>query len=519
MSDLTVPISLQSLRKTEPLAGDVVVGKDIIELLAGAMYADPLTVYREYVQNAADAIEEARRQTLSFDAGPQVSIWLDHEQRVVRIRDQGVGVSSADFERRLTAFGASKKRGSGLRGFRGVGRLSGLGYCQELIFRSRQDASSKVRELRWDNRALREKLRDADYRGNLSDLVKEVATVANIPAGDFPARFFEVEMRKVVRIRNDLLMNEDEIRRYLSEVAPLPFAPDFTFGPRIRKWLGEHGLQQPIDVELHDGKGPIYHRARNEVVSKAGVTTFHEVDCVPITNSAGEVLAVGWVLEHDYIGALPSSSRLAGIRLRVGDIQVGGELILAPLFTEARFASWAAGEFHVLYPRIVPNGRRDEFEHSPAYSELLDALRVHAKDLSQIIRVKSEERRRKRRAKLALTYARAWLEVAKEKKHHATIRLVAADQAGAQLSLIEKESARIALDSDALKEATQLRASALRVKAGLVQKGAGRPVMGRSKGAVAAVTAILGSTTQIAKALPLAQKVIEAMEATVRVPK
>jgi hypothetical protein len=515
MNDLTVPIKFEGLRKTERLAGDVVVGKDIIELLAGAMYADPLTVYREYLQNAADAIEEARRQELPFDKGPQVSIWLEHDQRIVRIRDQGVGVSSADFERRLTAFGASKKRGSSLRGFRGVGRLSGLGYCQELVFRSRQDASSKVRELRWDNRVLREKLRDADYGGTLSDLVKEVATMVTVPAGDYPARFFEVEMRKVVRIKNDLLMNEDEIRRYLSEVAPVPFAPDFTFGPRIRKWLGEHGIQQPIEVELHDGRGPIYHRARNEVVSKAGVTTFHDVDCVPITNSAGEVLAVGWLLQHDYIGALPSNSRLAGIRLRVGDIQVGGELILAPLFTEARFASWATGEFHVLHPRIVPNGRRDEFEHSPAYSELLDALRVHAKDLSQTIRVKSEERRRKRRARLALTYALAWLEVAKEKNHHATIRLVAADQAEEQLALIDKESARIAIDKETLKEAAQLRISTQRVKSGLEQKGAGRPAMGRSKGAVAAVTAILGSTTQIAKTLPLAQKVIEAMEATV----
>jgi hypothetical protein len=39
----------------------IVVGKDILEVLSNAMYVDPLAIYREYIQNAADAIDEARR--------------------------------------------------------------------------------------------------------------------------------------------------------------------------------------------------------------------------------------------------------------------------------------------------------------------------------------------------------------------------------------------------------------------------------------------------------------------------
>ena len=38
---------------------DIVVGKDILELLGSAMYADPMNVYREYIQNAVDAVDEA----------------------------------------------------------------------------------------------------------------------------------------------------------------------------------------------------------------------------------------------------------------------------------------------------------------------------------------------------------------------------------------------------------------------------------------------------------------------------
>src|SRR3546814_19617948 len=39
----------------------VVIGKDILELLSSAMYTDPLTIYREYVQNPADANEAIGR--------------------------------------------------------------------------------------------------------------------------------------------------------------------------------------------------------------------------------------------------------------------------------------------------------------------------------------------------------------------------------------------------------------------------------------------------------------------------
>lgn len=38
----------------------IVIGKDVLELVSSAMYVDPLTIYREYVQNAADSIDEAQ---------------------------------------------------------------------------------------------------------------------------------------------------------------------------------------------------------------------------------------------------------------------------------------------------------------------------------------------------------------------------------------------------------------------------------------------------------------------------
>ena len=38
------------------LSEKILVGKDILELLSGAMYVNPLNLFREYVQNSADSI-------------------------------------------------------------------------------------------------------------------------------------------------------------------------------------------------------------------------------------------------------------------------------------------------------------------------------------------------------------------------------------------------------------------------------------------------------------------------------
>ena len=149
MSTAIVNLSVPE-RPWVPRSTPLTIGKDVLELLTTSMYVDPMTLYREYIQNAADGIDEARALGIlrSHPAGV-VEISIDATTRTVRIRDNGIGVPGVDFERRLTAFGASSKRGTDARGFRGVGRLAGIGYCQELVLRSRYAGESDVNEMRW----------------------------------------------------------------------------------------------------------------------------------------------------------------------------------------------------------------------------------------------------------------------------------------------------------------------------------------------------------------------------------
>lgn len=72
--------------------------------------------------------------------------------------------------------------------------------------------------------------------------------------------------------------------------------------------------------------------------------------------------------------AIPASTNVRGLRLRVGNIQVGGDKLLEDLFPEPRFNSWSVGEIHILDQRVTPNGRRDHCEQNVHYLNILNHL-------------------------------------------------------------------------------------------------------------------------------------------------
>lgn len=370
----------------------IIVGKDILEVLSNAMYVDPLAIYREYIQNAADAIDEAHRTgILSPRKTGTVEIEIDIEKRAAIIRDNGTGIPSAEFENRLVSFGASVKRGTNSRGFRGVGRLSGLAYCQELLFRSRSIGESLVSELRWDCRKAKALLRSADFAGDLGDVVAQSVQVRRIDAKKRPEHFFEVELRNIQRLRNDWLLNPTVIEEYLSQVAPLPFAPRFRFADDIATMLVEHAGLTDITLKVAGRAEPTFRPHRDSFDIAGGKDNFEELQKITIPGYDGGTAAVGWVLHHGYRGAVPDSN-LKGLRLRSGNMQVGTNGILEDLFIETRFNAWSVGEIHVIDSRIIPNGRRDHYEQNVHYTNLINQLSPIAREISNRCRTSSTRR-------------------------------------------------------------------------------------------------------------------------------
>jgi molecular chaperone HtpG len=374
----------------------IVIGKDILELLSSSMYVDPMSIYREYVQNAADSTDQARALGVMDErAAARVEIEIDASKRSIRIRDNGLGVPRAEFVQRLVAFGASTKRGQRARGFRGVGRLAGLGYCQELLFRGRSQGDPIVFEMLWDCRKLRALLRAADSNHHLREVVMQTVSTRSVETARVPGHFFEVEMCGVIRHRNDQLLDPDAVTSYLSQVAPVPFSPEFSHRDDICNTLKAYVKLGELRIAINGAETPVYRPHRNTIPLSAGVEErFQAWEPVSVPAQDGGMAAIGWVLHHSYAGALASATGIKGLRVRCGNIQVGDDRVFEELFLEPRFNSWTVGEIHVIDPRILPNGRRDHFEQNAHYQNLLTHLTPLARELSRRCRTSSIKRNR-----------------------------------------------------------------------------------------------------------------------------
>lgn len=397
----------------QPLETGISIGKDILELLSSSMYVDPMTIYREYIQNAADSIDDMRAS--ASDVSGLVEIKIDTASRSVTITDNGGGIPEDEFISRLTAFGGSTKRGRPTRGFRGVGRLAGIGYCQELIFRSRCAGEKLISELRWDCRQLKTILRADNTNDNLEHAVLQVVTVRRHTAnGANHGHFFQVELKGIIRHRNDQLLNETAVADYLAQVGPVPFHQDFVQRERILAHITDVAHLGDVEISIN-GSAPVRRPFRTSFqIGEHEWDTFSKVELITIPAIDGELAALGWIAHHAYRGALSTALGIRGIRLRVGNIQVGDERLLDELFPEPRFNSWTVGEIHIFDPRIVPNGRRDHFDQNVHFNNLLTHLVPAAREIARLCRMSSVHRKWQREFEIRTSKLRDQLAILKQ---------------------------------------------------------------------------------------------------------
>jgi molecular chaperone HtpG len=375
----------------------ITIGKDVLELLSSAMYVDPLTIYREYVQNAADAIDDARSWgVIAEDAAGTVQIIIDQSDRSIRIRDNGSGITSAKAASTLLSIGGSGKRGTGARGFRGVGRLAGLAYCRQLTFRTRARGDDRVTEVIWDCQKLKSTLRDVTQSDDLPGVMQRIVSIADVDGAGFPDHFFEVELSQVVRLRKDVLLNPLLVEFYLAQVAPVPFAEDFRHAAAINDHLRDHVRLADLEITIGPNSQPIRRPHRDVFhVSDTVKDNVGELELLRFEGDDG-VFAVGWIVHHSYLGHITIKSQIGGLRLRAGNVQVGDHNLAEEAFPEARFNNWAIGEIHVVERRILPNARRDHFEQNVPFANLIAELLPVGRSLAKRCRAASVERHRKR---------------------------------------------------------------------------------------------------------------------------
>lgn len=376
---------------------ELVIGKYTLESLTNGMYASPLDLYREYIQNAADSIDAAVEENLERPECFEIAINLNHDKNIISIFDNGHGLCQKEAISTLIDIGNSSKQRTRTRGFRGIGRLAGLGYCDELVFTTSFPGEGIKTVVHYNAKLLRELLLSAGKDSvSVNDVIDQIVSAEELDEKTH-RHYFEVKMIGVSG--NNGLMDENLVHDYLIQHSPLPFAKSFKWGSAIQEKLKIAGYAIPTYCICLNGEElykPYSDRFTSDRVKKIadniqdiGVKKFYRGDILS---------AILWYAHTAFYGTINDNS-IKGIRVRQGNILIGDNTTCNSYFKEERFNGWIIGELHILDPDMIANSRRDDFEKNEAYYELIEMFRKWALSISKDIRRISYERNLSREKK------------------------------------------------------------------------------------------------------------------------
>lgn len=379
------------------MEAEVQVGKYTLESLTTGMYSDPKIVYREYIQNSVDSLENAVQQGIIEKSSMRIDIIVSEENASISIRDNGTGIKRGEAQATLMNVGNSKKRNSNNRGFRGIGRLGGMSYCDTLIFTTSSEGEDCKSVISFDCKKLKKLLVPGQYEDlSLADVLGEITTIEKLPEKK-EKHYFWVEMKNVSGSSD--LLNIDAAKSYISQVAPISYQTrHFIYITQLKEYLSSNGYnveEFPIFVgEEEADLEPVYKPNKSRFRSDRNKKTVDEISSMSYFDVTidGELYALGWYGNCGWYGFL-SDRELSGFRVRKGNILIGDSKTMNGIFNEVRFNGWTQGEIFVVTDKLIPNARRDDFEQNEAYYQFIEALSNGvALDIARAIREASQLR-------------------------------------------------------------------------------------------------------------------------------
>ena len=350
----------------------VVVGKNVLESLTTGMYPDNRIIFREYIQNSTDAMDRAIEEKIIEKEDNQIDITINLDRREIRIRDNGIGIPAEDVFNRLGDIGRSEKDYKSQRGFRGIGRLGGLGYCEELQFVTSFNGEPTRTISIWDCAKLKQLLQPNIERKMDVIEVVDAVTSEKSEQENGEAHYFEVVLIGIDEQYNNLL-DMQEIKDYLSQVAPVPFNyQQLTELKRINQGLRELG-KEPEEYNILLNKEQIYKPYKSAV--KAGRPAASDyikgIEFFKEMKKEGSLFFLGWYADTDLSGAIKEEEKVRGLRVRKHNILIGDDKTLDTFFgdnpTYRGYNKWFLGEIYVFEDNLIPNARRDDFEKNDTY--------------------------------------------------------------------------------------------------------------------------------------------------------
>jgi len=373
------------------------IGKDVIESLTLGMYEDARFIFREYIQNSADQIDKAVETGLldSLSDG-KIEIEINLANKSISVFDNATGIPSENVEATLKDIAQSKKDRTKNKGFRGIGRLGGLAYCNKLIFETSFSGEPIKSILIWDAQKLKAIINNRATKEEATQVIDEVTEITT-EAESNESHYFKVTL---LGISNESLLNTENIYRYLSMVSPVAYNKGFIYKSEIYK--------KAMALNFTIDEYPIY--LNNNQVFKSYTTSIYQgdngnrkkidevydVDFYEIEHK-NKLLAWGWYSISKFEKVMPATNIARGIRLRKGNIQIGLEDALVKLFKETRGTNYFFGEVHVVSPELIPNARRDYFLGNETLNHFEKLIKQRFSELHKLYYFSSKVRNEKKK--------------------------------------------------------------------------------------------------------------------------
>lgn len=386
------------LEDNDPFSSSI--GAFVLDTLTVGMYTDARDAVREYIQNALDGIRLAASQGLIEGDGGTITLWQSPALDQLVISDNGAGIAGASAPSTLLSIGKSLKKIGENAGFRGIGRLAGIAYCDTLIFETSYAGEDAGTRVEFDCAELRSNF-DPNKPGPTRDLEAVMRNSCQI--GSFEEKtdthYFRVTMKNLKGDGRKFLCFE-HLNDYLCQYAPVDYnAQKFMWANDIRGRISNGSFSVPMtrielmgdDKRRHSIQKPYKGRYRIH-----GGTTLEITGVAFFDDPSGEDRYWGWYSQSELLGSI-IEKECAGLRIRLENILVGGSQLTELLFatdsaSNARFNNYFVGEVFLRPGLVVPNARRDGFEDTQAWRGIRTELKEIAKGLSARVRSSSQDR-------------------------------------------------------------------------------------------------------------------------------
>lgn len=256
------------------------IGSYVLETLTTGMYAESRNALREYIQNSFDGVRAAiRGKTIKASEG-RIEVLLPDENTLI-VEDNGAGVSEMSAWGTLTAIGLSKKSRQRDAGFRGIGRLAGIAFCNTLTFCTKAAGETLETTITFNCRSLRNAMTsESEGSQPLAQLLQKHVTSAVKQTKNQAAHFMRVTLQDLSQAPREF-KDLEEVRDYLTETSPVSFDPSWAAEKEIRAKAASAGLPiEAVSIYLGHSKNtatPIYKAYGEAHQVRGGSVTIQKI--------------------------------------------------------------------------------------------------------------------------------------------------------------------------------------------------------------------------------------------------